>query len=121
MFPKLIAAKPLPDYGLRVTFEDGVEGTIDMSSDVTKGVFRRLADPDMFARICIGELGESIWWNIDAPEMERPDVCADTLYLQVLSPNAEARFAELCSSGLTWSDALQIVREESSSPVLTSL
>lgn len=118
MFPKLIAAKPLPNYCLRVTFADGVEGTIDMSVDVTKGVFRRLADPEMFAQIRIGESGESIGWNIDVPEMEQPDICTESLYLQVLSPNAETRFAELCSSGMSWADALQIIRQERSSSLL---
>ena len=31
---KIIEAKPLPDYRLRLKFSDGVEGTVDLSDMV---------------------------------------------------------------------------------------
>ena len=38
----------LPDYRIRVAFEDGKRGVYDMTHLLDKGVFRSLRDPDVF-------------------------------------------------------------------------
>ena len=54
---------PLPDYRLKVTFLDGLEGVVDMSlliQSPNAGVFAALADPAAFASVRI-EMGAPTW------------------------------------------------------------
>lgn len=53
----------LPDYQLRVRFNDGTEGVVRMKPLVTSpdaGVFAALADPAVFAQVSI-EYGAVTW------------------------------------------------------------
>jgi len=54
---------PLPGYRLTVQFMDGVSAIVDLSARVTSpkaGVFKRLADPEVFAQLFI-EYGAVTW------------------------------------------------------------
>ncbi|WP_242529239.1 DUF2442 domain-containing protein [Methylacidimicrobium sp. B4] len=54
---------PLPGYRLAVRFVDGTSGTVDLSARVASpkaGVFARLRDPEMFARVYV-EHGAVTW------------------------------------------------------------
>src|SRR5687768_272615 len=46
--PKLIACRPNPDYTLWVSFADGLEGTVDVSSLVDIGAFSAWRDVRLF-------------------------------------------------------------------------
>lgn len=58
------AVEVLGDHRLRLTFEDGAEGEIDLSAWRWQGVFEPLADPEYFARVTLDEeLGTIVWPN----------------------------------------------------------
>lgn len=57
-------------------FSDGLEGIIDMSTSVGRGVFAPLANAQAFARVYIGDRGQIAW----SDEME---ICPDAAYLEV--------------------------------------
>jgi hypothetical protein len=52
------------DHRLRLTFEDGGEGEVDLSGWQWRGVFEPLADPTYFSRVELDEeLGTIVWPN----------------------------------------------------------
>lgn len=63
MFKDVVSVVPLEQHRLRVKFEDGIEGMIDVSALVTwTGVFAPLADAREFARASVNhELGCVSW------------------------------------------------------------
>lgn len=51
-------------HRLRLRFEDGAEGEIDLSDWPWRGVFEPLRDPKFFARVQLdAELGTIVWPN----------------------------------------------------------
>jgi hypothetical protein len=54
---------PLAEYRLRVRFEDGVEGEIDVAELVDfQGVFAALRDPAVFRQVSVDvEIGTIVW------------------------------------------------------------
>lgn len=76
-----VRVSPLPHSRIFVVFSDGLEGVIDMSSSVGRGVFARLSDPQVFARVHIGDRGQIAW----SEEME---ICPDAAYLELAGQNA---------------------------------
>lgn len=67
-------------FQLRVRFQDGVEGRVDLDRLVhagDAGVFAALADPALFARV--GIQGGAVTW---------PDVFSDWPYVLDLAPDA---------------------------------
>ena len=75
MLRDVISVRPLPEHRLRVCFDDGVEGIVDVAQMVEfTGVFEPLRDPTMFAQVRVhAELGTVCWPN-DA------DLDSDVLY-----------------------------------------
>jgi hypothetical protein len=71
-----VRVSPLPGDKISVVFSDGLEGVIDMSPSVGRGVFAPLADPQVFAGVHIGDHGQIAW----SEEME---ICPDAAYLEV--------------------------------------
>lgn len=71
-----VRVSPLLGDKISVVFSDGLEGVIDMSSSVGRGVFAPLADPQVFAGVHIGDHGQIAW----SEEME---ICPDAAYLEV--------------------------------------
>ena len=71
---KLISVAPFSGYKLQLKFADGVEGEVDLSHLVGKGVFSAWADVAAFDAVALGDHGE-VRWNDDI------DLCADALYL----------------------------------------
>ncbi len=49
--------KPMSDYRLRLSFDDGVQGEVDLSHSVGKGVFALWNDPQQFEKVAIGSGG----------------------------------------------------------------
>lgn len=51
-------------HRLRLRFEDGAEGELDLSGWAWRGVFEPLRDPDFFGQVCLdAELGTIVWPN----------------------------------------------------------
>ena len=71
----------LPGYRLRLAYPDGVEGVIDLSGDVGRGVFAPLADESFFRTVCIGQYGQIAW-------SEDLEICPDAAYREIASLRA---------------------------------
>ena len=77
-----VRVSPLPGCKIHVVFPDGVEGVIDMSSSVGRGVFTPLANPEIFAGVHLGDHGQIAW----SEEME---ICPDAAYRELAGQNAD--------------------------------
>ncbi len=53
----------MPNYRLRVEFDDGVKGTIDPSGELVGEVFEPLRDEAMFRQVTVDEYGAVSWPN----------------------------------------------------------
>jgi hypothetical protein len=64
---KAISATPLGKYKLRLSFNDGVEGIVDLSDLAAKGVFKAWEKDDTFNKVYIDEESGAIAWpgNLD--------------------------------------------------------
>ena len=77
MLYRIVDAKALPSYRLWVRFEDGVEGEVDVSDLVGKGVFKAWQDPEFFNQVYIDEEAGTVAWPGDL------DLAPDALYRDV--------------------------------------
>ena len=82
---KITDVKVLSNYNIRLKYSDGVEGTVDLSGLVGKGVFSLWNDYEEFKKASIGSSGELVW----AAEV---DLCPDSLYLQITGKKPEELF-----------------------------
>jgi hypothetical protein len=59
----VVYARPLGGYRVRLRFEDGLEGDIDLESVIRfEGVFAPLEDPERFTELSVSpELGTVTW------------------------------------------------------------
>jgi hypothetical protein len=85
---KPVQVTPLDGYKLRIRFADGIEGDVDLSHLVGKGVFSLWNDPSAFASVRIGPSGEIQW-------SEEVDLCPDALYLEITGRSPEEVFPNL--------------------------
>ncbi len=83
-----MSVKPLDNYRLCVRYSDGVEGTVDLSNLVGKGVFARWKDYREFQQAHIGPSGELAW-------SEEIDLCPDAIYLKITGKKPEDLFPKL--------------------------
>ncbi len=65
MLREIIDAQPLAGHRLRLRFDDGVEGTVDLAQLVGfTGVFAPLAEESEFAKVRVDpEAGTVVWPN----------------------------------------------------------
>jgi len=85
---KITHVEVLEEYRLSLTFSDGVQGTVDLSSLAGSGVFALWNDYSEFRNVRIGDTGELIW-------SDQVDLCPDALYLQVTARAPEDLFPGL--------------------------
>jgi hypothetical protein len=71
-----IKIEPLSGYRIQLTYPDGVEGVIDLSADVGRGVFAPLADEAYFRTVHIGQYGQIAW-------SEDIEICPDSAYEEI--------------------------------------
>jgi len=76
----------LSGHRIRVKYPDGVEGVIDLSADVGRGVFSPLADEAFFRTVHIGEHGQIAW-------SEDIELCPDAAYEDITGKPVEAPHA----------------------------
>jgi hypothetical protein len=66
MFYDITRVVPLPDYRLRLTFDDGAEGEVDLRAQVPfTGVFEPLREPSEFRKVRVNPESGTIEWPND--------------------------------------------------------
>lgn len=61
--PRIVDAQPVIHGVLRVRFDDGYEGVVDLTPLIAKGkVFAWLSVPDHFRTVRVDEYGHSVSW-----------------------------------------------------------
>ena len=61
--PSVVSVEQTGPYRLRLRFDDGVEGEIDVQSATTfEGVFEPLGDPTFFSQVRVDEDAGTIVW-----------------------------------------------------------
>ena len=80
--------KTLPNYRLWLRYSDGIEGEVDVSSLLGKGVFSKWQQPGEFEKVAIGSSGELVWGD-------DLDLCQDTLYMRITGKKPEDLFPML--------------------------
>jgi Protein of unknown function (DUF2442) len=72
--------QPLANHRLRLSFEDGAEGEVDLSARRWRGVFAPLEDQAFFEQVELDEeLGTIVWPN-------GADIAPETLHRWVTEP-----------------------------------
>jgi len=74
---RILEAKPLKEYRVWLRFSDGVEGTVDLSRLVGKGVFKAWEDVAFFNSVSIDAETHTLAWEGGI------DLCPDNLYAEV--------------------------------------
>ncbi|WP_291869814.1 DUF2442 domain-containing protein [Bradyrhizobium sp.] len=76
--PRIKTAEPIIPGVLKLVFQDGYEGVVDLRPLLAKGgVFTALQDPAHFTKVKVDEFGHSVSWiNDDGYEV---DLSADGL------------------------------------------
>ena len=83
MTPRLARAEYLRDYKIHVTFDDGLQGIIDMEGELWGEVFEPLKNIDVFRRFRVDSDLDTIVWTTGA------DLAPEFLYERaVLNPPA---------------------------------
>ena len=82
---KVSEVQALPGYVLRVRYEDGVEGEVDLSAHVGRGVFAAWNDAAFFETVYVSAHG-SIAWSEDI------ELCPDSIYLELTGKKPEELF-----------------------------
>ena len=78
MLKDVAAAQPLENHRLRLRFEDGVEGVVDLTGSLKfRGVFEPLQDPAYFAQVRVDPESGTVTWPNGA------DLDPDVLYADV--------------------------------------
>ena len=78
MLRDVVSVQTLPEHRLRVKFDDGTEGVVDVAQLVEfTGVFERLGDPEFFAKASVHPELRTVFWPNNA------DLDSDVLYAKV--------------------------------------
>ncbi len=73
-----LRVEALPDFRIRITYQNGIEGVIDLSADVGRGVFLPLADEAFFQTVHLGDFGQIAW-------TEELEICPDAAYQEIVN------------------------------------
>src|ERR1700722_8222900 len=62
---KIVACKPRPNYHVWIRFSDGLEGEVDLSHLVGKGVFEAWKSIEFFNQVRIDPKSDTLAWGED--------------------------------------------------------
>lgn len=62
---KIVACKPQPHYRVWIRFDDGLEGEVDLSDLVGKGVFEAWKSVEFFNQVRIDPKSDTLAWGED--------------------------------------------------------
>jgi hypothetical protein len=82
MVPRLVTVEHVRDYRIRVAFEDGASGEIDLEPELWGEVFEPLRDPETFRSFTLDEALNTITWSTGA------DLAPEFLYDSVVIDRA---------------------------------
>ena len=77
MIAKPIQVKAIKKYSIRIIYNDGTAGDVDLSHLAGNGVFKEWDKNDFFSKVYIDKPSKSIAWN------EVIQLCPNTLYLKL--------------------------------------
>ena len=86
---KITSVEVLPNHQLRLRYNDGVDGVVDLSTEVGQGVFAPWKDAKVFASVKVERGGRALVWS------DEIDLCADALYLEITGQRPEDLFPSL--------------------------
>jgi hypothetical protein len=81
---RVVSVEPLAEWRLRLTFDDGLAGEVDLSDMVGEGVFGSLVDPAEFGKVYVDPETHTVAWPGGI------DLCPDSLYKDVQSQQKAA-------------------------------
>lgn len=81
-----LSVEPKSGFRLQFVYPDGIEGMIDLSPDVGRGVFAPLADEAFFRTVHIGKYGQISW-------SEDIEICSDAAYEELVSKDLSVAHA----------------------------
>ena len=79
---RLLEVKALPNFHIWLRYDDGTEGTVDLSDVAGRGVLEAWNDPAFFGSVRLGSHG-AIEWGATI------DICPDAMYLRLTGKSAE--------------------------------
>ena len=79
--PRLLEAEAIEGCRLRLRYDDGASGEVDLSALVGEGVFAAWSDPAFFASARLEPDSGAVVWGDNA----RIDACPDALYMRLTS------------------------------------
>jgi hypothetical protein len=85
---EIVEVKPLGGFRLFLKFNDGVSGTVDLSSIAGRGVFTSWLNEGFFEKVRITDVGALEWPG-------ELDLCPDSLYLKITGKKPEDLFPAL--------------------------
>jgi hypothetical protein len=88
--PKPIDVRALTNWEIWLRYDDGTEGTVDLSDLAGRGVFAAWSDPAFFRSVRLGRHG-AIEWGTEI------DLCPDALYLRLTGKSPDELFPALRS------------------------
>jgi hypothetical protein len=74
---RIVKVKSVGDYKLWIKFADGIEGTVDLTDMVGKGIFSQWQDKKFFNSVYIDHESHTIAWPGGI------DLCPDELYADI--------------------------------------
>lgn len=87
---RIASVEPLDYPILRVIFEDGLSGVLDLSETIAQGpIFGPLKDEAYFRTVAVSEGGHTFGWNLNDPGHEI-DFCPDAARIEVETAIVEA-------------------------------
>lgn len=86
---KVVEAKPLDNYKVWIKFSDGIEGTVDLSDMVGKGIFSKWKDKNFFNSVFVDSEIHTLAWP------EGIELCPETLYAEVTGKKIEEVLGKL--------------------------
>lgn len=75
------SVRPLGDYRLEVSFDDGTSGVVSLKDRLFGPMFEPLRDPAMFQQVSVDEFGAVCWPN-------GADLAPDALYEKLRAASA---------------------------------
>jgi hypothetical protein len=87
--PRLVQVEAESDHEIRLQYEDGTAGTVDLSEELgSSGVFESLREPAAFRAVRLGEFGQVEWPG-------GGELCPDALYLRLVGRSPQDVFPRL--------------------------
>ena len=80
---RIASVEPLQYPTLRVTFDDGIAGILDLPDLIPDGaIFAPLKDGAYFRTVAVGDGGRTFGWNLEAVGHES-DFCPDATRIRI--------------------------------------